>query len=86
MEGLIVCCAGQNAHCEAVFGSQLRELPLFADDDGSLSRQFGIRAQPALVELDAAWRIVGYSYPSSPDHVARILPQRTLAGEQSWTG
>lgn len=86
MEGLIVCCAGQSAHCEAVFGRQLRELPFFADDDGSLSRQFGIRAQPALVELDAAWRIVGYSYPSSPDHVVRVLPQRALAGEQSWTG
>ena len=81
VDGLVVCCAGASANCAAAFGQHSGRLSLFADEDGDLAQQFGIRAQPALVELDAAWRIVGYSYPSSPDHVLRILPERALAGE-----
>ena len=54
-------CAGPDENCVGAFGHRLEHVPILADGNGDLSTQFGIRARPALVELDTDWRIVGYA-------------------------
>lgn len=79
IQGLVASCTGPDENCVGAFGHRLEHVPILADDNGDLSAQFGIRAWPALVELDTDWRIVGYSYPSNPEHVIRVLPKRSAA-------
>lgn len=77
VDGLLASCYGDGQNCSGTFES-LSNVPLLEDHEGDLSGPFGIRAWPALVELDAAWRIVGYSYPSLPEHVLQFLPAQSL--------
>lgn len=73
---LLAYCDGSSQGCVDAFSHSLRSLngiPLLAESDAELVDLFGVRALPALVEMDRAWRIAGYSYPSTWENLAGII-------------
>lgn len=66
--GLVVYCDGANRGCAHAF-PDIGTVPLLSKHDDNVQRLFRIRALPALVEVDHAWHIVAYSYPSTAQDV-----------------
>ena len=83
-EKLVACCVGSNRGCVNAYAHNLRDLngmPLLAEHDAKVADLFGVRALPALVELDHSWRIAGYSYPSTWEDVTSNMPPNSVAEE-----
>ena len=72
--GLVVYCDGANRGCLNAYSSCLGTVPVFVEQKDNVLQLFGVRALPALVELDHAWHIVAYSYPSSAEDIRRVVP------------
>ena len=72
--GLLVYCDGANRGCLNAYPDRLGQVPVLVEHNDNVHRLFGIRALPALVELDHAWHIVAYSYPSSARDIRRVVP------------
>lgn len=72
--GLVIYCDGANRGCLNAYPNHLGTVPVFVEHNVNVHQLFGVRALPALVELDHAWHIVAYSYPSSAEDVRRVVP------------
>lgn len=73
---LLVYCDGSDNGCADAYASGFRDLdatPLLAEHDSRVPALFAVPALPALVEVDDAWRIVAYSYPSKCEDVTRRM-------------
>ena len=82
LRGFLAYCDGSSRGCVDAFWRDGGGLPLFAEYDTKISGLFGVRALPAVVELDPSWHIVRYSYPGTAEDVLRLLPKTELAGER----
>ena len=71
---LLVYCDSANRGCLNAYPDRPGQVPVLVEHNDNVHRLFGIRALPALVELDHAWHIVAYSYPSSARDIRRVVP------------
>ena len=77
-EKLLVYCVGSSRECANANERNLLNLngmALLTEHDAKVADLFGVRTLPALVELDYAWRIAGYFYPSTWEDITSIMPQ-----------
>ena len=70
--GLVVYCQGSKRGCVSLCGSVAERGIVLAQHEDDIAAMFGLSAFPAIVEMDQAWRIVGYSYPETPEHVIGV--------------
>ncbi|MDE0040009.1 MAG: hypothetical protein OXU77_21000 [Gammaproteobacteria bacterium] len=79
IERLVLYCQGAARGCDDICRDVPDQVPFLASGKESradATELFGPASMPAIVEIDRAWRIVGYSYPFvAADIVATVAPQ-----------
>lgn len=73
---LLAFCDGSSRACVDAFLDNLHRhngMALLTEYDAKLADLFGVRALPALVEVDRAWHIAAYSYPSTWENMRGII-------------
>ena len=66
IERLVLYCQGASRGCDDICRHVPGHMPFLARGKGKgadATELFGPASMPAIVEIDRAWRIVGYSYP-----------------------
>ena len=79
IDGMVLYCHGAARGCDDICRAAPDHVPFLASGKETgvdATELFGPASMPAIVEIDRAWRIVGYSYPFvAGDIVATVAPE-----------
>ena len=75
VEGLLIYCDGASRGCTNAYQSDWSGMRLLTEHNTKVPELFGVRALPAVVELDATWHVVAYSYPNTVDDVLHLVSE-----------